>query len=227
MSTPIPVLSPIEARVLAVLVEKELTVPDTYPLTLNSLVTGCNQKTSRDPVMNVTEAEAQQAIDQLRSRSLVIESSGSRVMRFSQNVKRVLGIPTESVALLAVLMLRGPQTSGELRINCERLQRFSDISAVEGFLDELAGWSAGALVVHLPRQPGMREARWAHLLCGPFDMSSLVFADDASEAGSARGASTGLQARVGTLEEEVAGLRGELAALRATVQKLCSELGMS
>ncbi|MBP6814849.1 MAG: YceH family protein, partial [Burkholderiaceae bacterium] len=124
-SLPLPQLSALQARVVAVLFEKEHTVPDTYPLSLNALVAGCNQKTSRDPVMETSERDVQQALDELRQRSLVIESSGGRVMRYSHNLKRVLGVPSESVALLVTLMLRGPQTPGELRINCDRLQRFS------------------------------------------------------------------------------------------------------
>jgi uncharacterized protein YceH (UPF0502 family) len=108
----IPLLSAVEARVLGVLVEKQLTVPDIYPLTLNALLAGCNQKTSRDPVMTLTEGEIQDALERLRRLSLVIESSGSRVMRYSHNAKRVLGVPTESVALLATLLLRGPDRGG-------------------------------------------------------------------------------------------------------------------
>ncbi|HET9206059.1 MAG TPA: YceH family protein, partial [Burkholderiaceae bacterium] len=165
-------LTTAEARVLGVLVEKQATVPDTYPLSLNALVAGCNQKTARDPVMVVTEAEALQALDALRADSLVIESSGSRVARYEHNVPRAWALPGASVALLAVLMLRGPQTAAELRANTERLHRFADISSVEGFLDEMAARSedkGGPLVVQLPRAPGSREARWAHLLCGPVD----------------------------------------------------------
>jgi len=153
----IPELSTIEVRVLGTLAEKARTVPDSYPLTLNALVSGCNQKTSRDPVMEVSDAQAQQALDSLRSMNLVIESSGGRVPRYSHNFERVLQVPAQSAALLAVLMLRGPQTAGELRINCDRLHKFTDISSVEGFLHELAERPAGALVVELARQPGSRE----------------------------------------------------------------------
>ena len=150
----LPVLSPLEARVLGVLVEKQRTVPDTYPLSLNAIVAGCNQKTSRDPLMTASDAQAQAAIDSLKAASLVVESSGGRVMRYAHNVERVLNLPGQSVALLAVLMLRGAQTAGELRINCDRLHRFADISAVEGFLHELATRAAGALVVELTRAAG-------------------------------------------------------------------------
>ena len=159
-------LSILEARIVGVLVEKERTVPDAYPLSLNALLAGCNQKTSRHPVMNAAEADVLAAIESLKGLSLVIESSGGRVMRYAQNVKRVLQVPAESVALLAMLMLRGPQTAAELRANCERLCRFSDVSAVEAFLAELAQRPAGTLVQELPRQPGSRENRWMHCLSG-------------------------------------------------------------
>src|SRR5262245_38529032 len=135
---PLPTLSLLETRVLGVLVEKQHTVPDTYPLTLNALVAGCNQKTSRDPVIEAGEAEVQSTIDRLKGLSLVVESSGGRVMRYAHNVGKVLNLPPQSVALVAVLFLRGPQTAGELRINSDRLHKFGDISSVEGFLDELS-----------------------------------------------------------------------------------------
>ena len=131
-------LTPLEARVLGVLVEKAHTVPDSYPLSLNSLTLGCNQKTARDPVINATDAEVLTAIDGLKALSLLFISSGSRVARYEHNLARGLGVPGQAQALLAVLMLRGPQTSAELRANCERLHRFADVSSVEGFLEELA-----------------------------------------------------------------------------------------
>ena len=150
-------LSPLEARVLGVLIEKAHTVPDSYPLSLNSLTLGCNQKTARDPVINASEAEVQMAVDALKGLSLAFESSGSRVTRYEHNLGRALNLPSQSVALLAALLLRGSQTVSELRINCERLHRFADLSAVEGFLDELAARptdKGGPLVVKLARQPG-------------------------------------------------------------------------
>ena len=135
----LPILSLLETRVLGVLCEKQHTVPDTYPLSLNALVAGCNQKTSRHPIIDASEAEVQAALDSLRGPALVIESSGGRVPRYAHNLGKALQLPAQAVALLTVLMLRGPQTAGELRINCERLHKFADISAVEGFLHELAG----------------------------------------------------------------------------------------
>lgn len=196
-------LSLIETRVLGTLAEKERTVPDTYPLSLNALVAGCNQKTSRDPVMEASETEVQAAIDSLKSLNLVMETSGGRVARYSHNLERVLQVPSQSGALLAVLMLRGAQTAGELRIACERLHRFADISAVQGFLHELAARPAGALVVELPRLAGSRENRWAHLLSGT----------PQAQAPAAEGGETA------TLEARVARLEAEVAALKALVER--------
>ncbi|UCE30535.1 MAG: YceH family protein [Burkholderiales bacterium] len=240
---PPPLLSPLEARVVAVLYEKRRTVPDTYPLTLNALVAGCNQKSSREPVMNVTAADVQAAIDRLMRLSLVIESSGGRVMRYSENIKAVLQVPSESVALLAVLILRGPQTAGELRIHCERMQRFSDISAVQGFLNELAEWPAGAMVVELPRQPGARETRWAHLLSGPVAPGGAAAAAGTVAASAAPVASAAVSpvgvpdegesgvdrataAELDALKARVSRLEDQLSSLARTVTRLCDELGV-
>jgi hypothetical protein len=222
--TPLPLLSLLETRVLGVLVEKQHTVPDTYPLTLNALVAGCNQKTSRDPVLEATDTEVQAAVDQLRSLSLVVESSGGRVMRYAHNAERVLHVPSQAVALLATMMLRGPQTLGELRINCERLHAFADLSAAQGFLDELAARPAGALALLLPRRPGEREARWMHLLAGapvPADAPSREFrvprGNDTADVGVAE---------IAALKANLAQVSAELAAVKATVARLCTELGV-
>lgn len=211
-------LTPTEARVLATLMEKARTVPDTYPLSLNGVVTGCNQKTSRDPVMNVSEAEAQEALDDLRSIDLVREASGGRVARYEHNFQRGVGVPEQSAVLLGLLMLRGPQTAGELRINTERWYRFADISSVEGFLEELLERSeekGGPLVVRLPRAPGTREDRWAHLLCGPVTAEVQAL----SSGGAARASANAANDRLAALEAEV-------TALRITVERLCAELGI-
>ena len=209
-------LSPVEARVLGTLMEKARTVPDSYPLTLNSLLAGCNQRTTRDPLMQLNESQVQEALDSLEALSLVFETSGGRAARYEHNFQRVVGVPEQSAALLGLLMLRGPQTAGELRINCERWHRFSDISSVEAFLAELeqrAGAKGGALVVLLARAPGMREQRWAHLLCGPVDVGTTASA-------SGGGQHDDLQARVEQLESE-------LGTLKAAVERICRELGLS
>jgi len=220
VSTPLPALSLLETRVLGVLVEKQHTTPDAYPLSLNALAAGCNQKTSREPVLDASDAEVQAAIDRLRGLSFVVESSGGRVMRYAHNVERVLGVPSQSVALLAALMLRGPQTVGELRIGTERLHRFADVSAVEGFLDELAQRPAGALVAELPRQPGTRETRWAHLLSGPPADAAPPRARPAPND-EPRDLS-----EVAALKTDLARVEGEVAALKNVVARLCAELGI-
>jgi hypothetical protein len=216
----LPALSLLETRVLGVLVEKRHTVPDTYPLTLNALVSGCNQKTSREPVIEATEAEVQAAVDHLRQLALVVESSGGRVMRYSDNAGRVLGIPSESVALVATLMLRGPQTPAEIRQNCERLHRFADVSSVEAYLAELASRSAGPLVAELPRAPGARENRWAHLLSGPPDVRAAV--SDAVPAASDAIA----VGEIAALRHNVDVLARELAEVRAELARVMDELGI-
>lgn len=211
-------LTPVEARVLATLMEKARTVPDSYPLSLNTLVIGCNQKTTRDPIMNLSEAEILTALDDLKTRDLVRPASGSRVARFEHNFQRGVGVFEQAAVLLGMLMLRGPQTAGELRLNTERWYRFADISSVDGFLEELQDRSeekGGPLVVKLPRAPGAREQRWAHLLCGPVDADALAAGGSAAPSSN----TSALEARVVVLENEV-------AQLRATVDKLCAELGI-
>jgi uncharacterized protein YceH (UPF0502 family) len=215
----LPLLSLLETRILGVLVEKQHTVPDAYPLTRNTVALGCNQKTSRHPVLEATEVEVQASLDHLRTLSLVIETSGGRVMRYAHNVDRVLGVPSQAVALLAALMLRGPQTVGELRQNCERLHRFADASAVQGFLDELAQRAAGPLVVELARQPGARETRWSHLLSG--EPAVEEFAPAASDDGERI-----TVAELAALKANVATLQDEVTALKSTVLKLCAGLGV-
>ncbi len=208
-------LSPAEARVLGTLMEKARTVPDSYPLTLNSLQNGCNQKSAREPAMSLSEAEISEAIDGLRACSLVIESSGSRVTRYEHNFQRAVGVPEQSAVLLGLLMLRGPQTAGELRINTERWYKFLDIASVDAFLEELQDRSAekgGALVVKLPKAPGAREQRWAHLLCGPVDLSAPAAAPLAS--GAAEEDVIALTRRVTALEDTVEQLRTQLESLQ-------------
>jgi uncharacterized protein YceH (UPF0502 family) len=205
-------LSAAEARVLAVLVEKQHTVPDSYPLSLNALTQGCNQKTAREPVMNLSESDVLEAINELKGMNLVQEVSGNRVVRFEHNLRRVYGVPGQSEALLTVLMLRGPQTAAELRLNAERLHRFADISSVEGFLEELAAHEP-PWAVKLPRAPGAREQRWAQLLCGPVALEAAA-AGSSGERASAR-------------DEELQQLRAEVETLKAQVARLMSELGLS
>ena len=215
-------LSPIETRVLSTLMEKARTVPDSYPLSLNTLLSGCNQKTTREPVMDISQADALEALETLRGATLVFENSGSRTARFEHNFQRAVGVPEQSAVLLGLLMLRGPQTAAELRLNAERWYRFADTSSVEAFLDELAERSAdkgGPLVVLLARVPGAREQRWMHLMCGPVDL--LAFGHPATGDRSAASAADTPQ-----LSVRVAELEDQLAHLKSTVERLCAELGV-
>lgn len=208
-------LTPLEARVLAVLVEKEHTVPDSYPLSANALTAGCNQKTARDPVMDVPEAEVLATVEELKALHLVNTVSGSRVVRYEHNFARGLGVPGAAQALLTQLMLRGPQTAAELRQNTERLHRFADVSSVEGFLDELAEREP-AMVIKCPKAPGAREARWAHLLCGP-----VASVEQATAAAQPRDEQVALQ------KAELAALKAEVASLRSLVHRMAAELGIA
>lgn len=223
----LPELSTVQARVLGTLMEKARTVPDSYPLTLNSLLLGCNQKSSRFPTMELAESEIFLVLTDMKSivneaqQPLVREISGSRVTRFEHNFQRAVGVPEQSAVLLGMLMLRGPQTAGELRINTERWYKFSDISSVEGFLDELQDRSldkGGPLVQKLPRAHGAREQRWAHLLCGPIDLKLLATENEAQELVANEGSV--IHQRISSLEQEV-------AQLRRIVDNLTKELGLS
>ena len=223
----LPVLSHIQARVLGTLMEKARTVPDSYPLTLNSLVLGCNQKSSRFQSMELDEAgvyaalTAMKSIVNLAAQPLVREVSGSRSTRFEHNFQRAVGVPEQSAVILGLLMLRGPQTAGELRINADRWYKFADISSVEGFLEELQDRSVekgGPLVQKLPRTPGAREQRWAHLLCGAIDLTLLATENEAQELAVNEGSV--IHQRIGALEQEV-------AHLRQIVENLSQELGLS
>jgi len=224
MTPKLPLLSLLETRVLGVLVEKERTVVDTYPMSLNALTSGCNQKSNREPVIEATDAEVQAAVDALKARTMVIESSGARVARYSHNIGRVLRVPDQAVALLAVLMLRGAQTSAELRTGTERLHRFADISSVDAFLDELAARApdqGGPLVKRLARRPGEREARWMHCLSGtPVEDSVPQASHELGPADLSLSELAALKAHVGRLEDEVAQLRDRF-------DRLTRELGVS
>ena len=216
MTEPVPLLTPLEIRILGVLAEKQLTTPDYYPLSLNALVAGCNQKTSRDPVMEVDEDEVEAALEALKPRKLVTSSWGAsrRVVRYAHNLPQVLGTDPGTTALLVSLMLRGAQTAGELRTACERLYRFADLSSVDAYLAEMVSRPSGPLVVKLVKQPGAREHRWAHLLGGVMQDAASASAD-APPADAVRPAS----------QAEVAALREELAQLREMVEELRTALG--
>ena len=223
----IKTLTPIEARVLSTLMEKARTVPDSYPLSLNALVLGCNQKSSRDPLMEVSDDEARQAIDSLKAQSLVFEGSSSRVPRFEHNFQRGAGVSEPQAVVMGLLMLRGPQTAAELRTSGERWYKFADTAAVEAVLQALQqrGDDGGQPTVQkLPRMPGTREQRWVHLLCGEPDVATLmantVYLPTAGEGSD-------FLARVTGLENTVALLRADNTLLRQHVLNISEQLGIA
>ncbi len=219
-------LTPIEARVLATLMEKARTVPDSYPLSLNALVLGCNQKTSREPLMEISDDDARTALQTLKSQSLVFEAATSRVPRFEHNFQRAAAVNEPQAVALGLLMLRGAQTAAELRLNAERWYKFADAEAAEAVLQALQqrGDDGGqAMVVKLPKMPGAREARWAQLLCGEPDITAL----QAAAAAQQRGDPDGLLARLTALETTVAGLRADNQQLRAHITSISEQLGIT
>lgn len=208
-------LSEEAVRVLGCLVEKEATVPDAYPLTLNAVRSACNQSSSRDPVVSYDELTVQRSLDTLKSTGwvrFVYPSHGERATKFRHVVDEKLGVDRAALSVLSLLALRGPQTSGELRTRSERQHRFESPAEVESVLRALAEREE-PLVVELPRRPGHHGVRWAHLLCGPVDVEALASVSAASAATAAGGA--GLVDRVAALEAEVAELRARLGALEA------------
>ncbi len=164
-------LDPVEVRVLGSLMEKEITTPEYYPLTVNALVAACNQKSNRDPVVAFDEDTVSEAIDRLRDKRLmgVLTGGGNRVPKHSHRLGESLNFGRREMAVLCELMVRGPQTPGELRERAGRMHRFSDSDELESLLRQMEG---RALVVQLPRQPGRKESRYAHLLSGPPDLSA-------------------------------------------------------
>jgi uncharacterized protein YceH (UPF0502 family) len=196
-----------EARVLGCLMEKQRTTPDQYPMTLNGLVSACNQKSARHPVMTMSLGEVGHVVNQLRDRGLIHASFTGRTERYDHKLVGTFLLSRQEQALLCVLMLRGPQTSGELRVNTARLADFKDLEHVAETLRGLIQRDR-PLVVELPRQPGRREERYAHLLCGRPEVAEVAAREPAS--GSGNGAT---ERRLEALEAEVAALRAELDRL--------------
>jgi len=208
-------LSPVEVRILGALVEKEATTPDNYPLSLNALTNACNQTSNRDPVMDLDETAVRNAVNSLRQQSLVraVQHSGSRVMKFQHLINERLDLDASALGVMCVLMLRGPQTSGEIRGRTNRLAEFASVADVEAVLESLSGQG---LVVQLARRPGQKEARYAHLLSGAPPADATDDAESPTEpVTAARGAD-----RISSLESAVADLRAEVADLRARLEDL-------
>jgi uncharacterized protein YceH (UPF0502 family) len=208
-----PMLTAEEARVLGCLMEKQRTTPEQYPLTLNSLVTACNQKSSRHPIMKMEPGKVGHTVNQLRDRGLVHASFSGRTERYDHKLAGTFMLDRRQQALLCVLMLRGPQTVGELRTNTARLAEFDDLAGVHTTLMELAEHEP-PLVRELPRQAGMREQRFAHLLCGEPEIEPSA---PTAARSSSSGTASALENRVEQLEEAVAALRDEIAALKQAI----------
>jgi uncharacterized protein YceH (UPF0502 family) len=210
MST-VPVLSDIECRVLGALIEKDITTPDYYPLSLNALVNACNQKNNRDPVMNLDESAVRDALHSLQEKRLAGPAGGadSRVTKYEHRIQEVFNFTRAETAVMDVLLLRGPQTPGELRGRGERMHRFEELSDVQSTLQKLMSREP-PLVKMLPRQPGTKEARYAHLLAGDVEGFTVM-----PESASARAEDDD---RVARLEGEVAELRRELSDLKQQME---------
>lgn len=206
-------LTPIQIRVLGCLIEKKETTPEQYPLTLNALRTACNQKTARSPVTAYTEGEVGHTVRELESLGFVREAWGVRVAKYEHVAGKVLGLQSKGLALLCPMMLRGPQTPGELKTNAHRLFEFDDLDDVQFVLQRLAEHEP-PLVMALPRQPGQKEVRYVHLLGGDPDLSAYAAQTAGSPAATAP-ATTALSARVEALELAVELLQEELDALKS------------
>jgi uncharacterized protein len=209
-------LNDIEARVLGSLVEKQVTTPEYYPLTLNALTLACNQKNNRNPVTSYDESTVAEALETLREKNLVyvFHGSTSRVLKYKHVMPEVMHLSAPEVAIMCVLMLRGTQTPGELRGNASRLYQFSGLEEIQQTLDGLISREPEPLVMRLPRQPGQKEARFIHLLSGPVDVEALAADEQATKpSGSHR------SDRVEKLQDEVMELRAAIQDLQEQFDK--------
>lgn len=218
-------LTPLQARIIGVLLEKESTTPDQYPLSLNALTLGCNQKSNREPVMNLSEQDVQQGLDELNDKKCIftITTSGSRVAkykhRFCNTEFSSLQFTEQQRALICVLLLRGPQTPGELRTRTQRLADFTNVDAVEHCLVSLQELNGEQLVAKLEREPGKRESRYAHLFCGAEGVQ-LQISDSPNDKPFPPSRDAELSTRVAELENEVSEMKNELRELRELIELL-------
>jgi hypothetical protein len=216
-------LTPHEARVIGCLLEKEITTPDQYPLSLNALTSACNQKSNRDPVLHLAENEVHDVIDQLRKKHLIMERSGfgSRVPKYQHRFCNTefghLRFSPQELGIVCALLLRGPQTPGELRAHTQRLCRFADVHEAESTLEQLAERDDGPFVVRLPREAGRRESRYAHLFGGQIDIEAF-----APEPATAAAGAASQSERLSGLEELVRELRAELEEVKQKLDRLDS-----
>lgn len=213
-------LSPEELRIIGVLLEKEITTPDQYPLSLNALTVGCNQKSNREPVMQLTEVDVQSCLDSLKSKRQIIEDTfGSRVTKYKHKFCNTefgsLKFSEQQTAIICLLFLRGPQTPGEIRTRSNRLAQFANIEEVEAALDSLADFNGDQLVLRLPREPGKRESRYAQ--CFGTEIDKTVVQATSEALGQSDSTTTSVEHRVIQLEETVSILLQKVAQLEATM----------
>jgi uncharacterized protein YceH (UPF0502 family) len=210
-------LNEVETRVLGALVEKELTTPEYYPLSLNALVNACNQKSNRDPMMSLDEDSVREAIRTLEKKGLAgpADNMVSRVTKYEHRLQEAFNFTRHETAILAELLLRGPQTPGELRTRADRMHKFDDLGIAQSTLQRLMKREP-PLVKVLPRQPGTKEARYAHLLSGDVELPPQEFSAEAGSAGGAEGRDriARLEDQVETLQSEIAELKQQFAAFR-------------
>jgi uncharacterized protein len=208
-------LNPVEVRVTGALIEKEITTPEYYPMSLNALVNACNQKSNREPVMNLSEKDVAIAIDTLKDKKMCwqLSSSGSRVPKYEHNIRSLFTFTKQEVAVLCVLMLRGPQTVGEIRTRTDRLYAFSSLEETDRTIRELIERTDGPFVIELPRQPGRKENRFTHLFAGMPDLTALEEIDDSKVDSQAHISATDDQ-RLINLENELNAVKTELADLK-------------
>lgn len=222
--------TPLQARVIGVLLEKEITTPEQYPLSLNALMLGCNQKSSREPIMQLSETDVQNILDELRDKNMLFEhqSSHSRVVKYKHRFCNTefsdLQFPEQHLALICVMLLRGPQTPGELRTRTNRLADFANVNEVEAVLNQLNDYKGEQLVVKLAREPGKRDSRYAHLFCG------TPIAEQSAETvtlGTTNPSRNNIEnhadkARISALEEQVATLTKRLDDMQEMIDILSS-----
>ncbi len=216
-------LTAVEARVLGCLIEKQITTPDAYPLTLNSLTLACNQKSNRDPEMELQDQAVLRAADTLRDKnfSQMVNMAGSRVMKYAHKADTTLSLDLPSLAIICELLVRGPQTPGELRNRASRMHPFESIEAVESVLNALISRQPEPLVVQLPRQPGRKESRYAHLLCGEVKVEEMAPA--AAAGPSPEKARIIVQAeneRMDKLESELSKVKQDMSSLQSQIAEL-------
>jgi uncharacterized protein len=221
-------LDPIQLRVLGSLIEKEITTPENYPLSLNALINACNQRSSRDPVLDLTEEEVRQALHTLEDLALVTPVRDARVPKYEHRIRTVLDLRRDETAVLCLLLLRGPQTPGELRSRADRLYTFDDLGSVQSTLERLAARptaeeatnETGPLTTILPRQPGSREARYAHLLGDSPNLAPAHHSPVTSETSHLSTSDPTTAQRLARMESEIASLTTALQELRARVELL-------